>query len=65
MLLPCTAKSGIPCTAKGDTLVLAPHSPTPGDNPAEDCLEAACRMVANHAALTRFALRGPGKPGPR
>jgi glutathione S-transferase len=28
-------------------------------------LEAAARAVANHGPLLRFALRGPGRPGPR
>ncbi len=30
-----------------------------------DRLLAAAKLVGNHAAVTRFALRGPGKPGPR
>jgi glutathione S-transferase len=32
---------------------------------AKDRLEAAARLVANHSAVVRFALRGPGKPGAR
>ena len=28
-------------------------------------LRAAARLVGNHAAVTRFALRGAGRPGPR
>mmetsp|Transcript_1875 Transcript_1875/g.2893 ORF Transcript_1875/g.2893 Transcript_1875/m.2893 type:complete len:538 (-) Transcript_1875:616-2229(-) len=36
-----------------------------GDNPAADTCEAAAKVVKNHKALVRFALRGPGKPGPQ
>jgi hypothetical protein len=43
-------------------LVTDPLTP-PGDNPPVDRLEAAARLVANHKAVTKFALRGPGKPG--
>lgn len=53
-------------------LPLAPLSATsmpepysPGDSPALDTLEAAARLVKNHEAVTKFALRGPGQPGPR
>lgn len=42
---------------------LEPYAP--GDNPAVDRLEAAAKLVGNHAAVTRFALRGAGRPGPR
>ncbi|KAL6754402.1 glutathione S-transferase [Haematococcus lacustris] len=42
-----------------------PEPYSPGENPAADTLEAAAAMVKNHAALVRFALRGPGQPGPR
>lgn len=36
-----------------------------GDNPALDTLEAASKLVRNHQAVVKFALRGPGLPGPR
>jgi len=36
-----------------------------GDSPPVDTLEAAAALVKNHTAIARFALRGPGKPGPR
>ncbi|GAB4823293.1 hypothetical protein N2152v2_010339 [Parachlorella kessleri] len=42
---------------------LEPHAP--GESPEGDRLEAAARLVGNHAAVTRFALRGVGQPGPR
>lgn len=52
-------------------LPLQPFSPSdvepvsqtinPGDVAA--CQEAAYKMIKNHAAITRFALRGPGRPG--
>jgi len=67
---------GAPVAAQIDggawRLPLAPLSATsmpepysPGDNPQRDTAEAAARMVRNHAAIVKFALRGPGKPGPR
>lgn len=42
---------------------LEPHSP--GENSELDRLEAAAKLVGNHAAVTKFALRGVGKAGPR
>lgn len=42
-----------------------PEPYSPGDNPEEDRLEAAAKVIRNRAALTRFALRGPGRPGPK
>ena len=30
-----------------------------------DALRAGCRLVENHEAVVRFALRGPGRPGDR
>lgn len=42
---------------------LEPHSP--GENPAIDRLFAARKLLSNHEAVTRFALRGPGRPGAR
>jgi glutathione S-transferase len=36
-----------------------------GERPEADRLVAAARLVGNHEAVTRFALRGPGRPGPR
>ena len=30
-----------------------------------DALRAAYRLVDNHEAVVKFALRGPGQPGPR
>ncbi|KAJ9533875.1 hypothetical protein QJQ45_026965, partial [Haematococcus lacustris] len=42
-----------------------PEPYSPGENPAADTLEAASAIVKNHTALVRFALRGPGQPGPR
>lgn len=47
------------------TATSLPEPYSPGDSPARDRLEAAAKMVANRSALVRFALRGPGKPGPR
>lgn len=38
---------------------------SPGEDPPADRLRAAAKLVSNHAAVTRFALRGVGKPGPR
>lgn len=60
-------------------LPLAPLSPSASPEPlarreggggapppeARDRLEAAARLVSNHAAVVRFALRGPGRPGAR
>lgn len=53
-------------------LPLAPLSATsmpepyfPGDSPARDTLEAAAKLVGNHASIVRFSLRGPGQRGPR
>jgi len=53
-------------------LPLAPLSATSlpepysrGDHPELDKLEAAAKMIKNHEAVAKFALRGPGKPGPR
>ncbi|KAL4421036.1 hypothetical protein ABPG77_007511 [Micractinium sp. CCAP 211/92] len=44
---------------------LEAHSP--GEQPEVDRLQAAARLVQNHEAVTRFALRGApgGRPGPR
>eukprot|EP00200_Dunaliella_tertiolecta_P018774 CAMPEP_0202399818 /NCGR_PEP_ID=MMETSP1128-20130828/2275_1 /ASSEMBLY_ACC=CAM_ASM_000463 /TAXON_ID=3047 /ORGANISM="Dunaliella tertiolecta, Strain CCMP1320" /LENGTH=483 /DNA_ID=CAMNT_0049003223 /DNA_START=238 /DNA_END=1689 /DNA_ORIENTATION=- len=70
---------GLPVAAQIDgvdgeswRLPLAPLSATslpepfsPGDSPPLDTLEAAASLIKNHAAVTRFALRGVGKPGPR
>lgn len=42
-----------------------PEPYSPGDNPPVDRLEAAAKMIRNHEAVVRFALRGPGQPGPR
>lgn len=42
-----------------------PEAYSPGENPPLDRLQAAARMVANHGPLVGFALRGPGRPGPR
>ncbi|PNW88790.1 hypothetical protein CHLRE_01g044700v5 [Chlamydomonas reinhardtii] len=42
-----------------------PEPYCPGDNPPVDRLEAAAKLVRNHDAVVRFALRGPGQPGPR
>ncbi|GBF92826.1 glutathione S-transferase [Raphidocelis subcapitata] len=53
----------LPLPPLGPTSLPEPYSP--GDNPPLDRLEAAARMVSNHAALVRFALRGPGRPGAR
>mmetsp|Transcript_5968 Transcript_5968/g.15363 ORF Transcript_5968/g.15363 Transcript_5968/m.15363 type:complete len:531 (+) Transcript_5968:148-1740(+) len=36
---------------------------SPGESPAVDTTEAAAKMVANHAAIARFAARAVGKPG--
>ena len=41
---------------------LEPHSP--GDDPELDALRAAARLVQNREAVTKFALRGAGQPGP-
>lgn len=38
---------------------------SPGEDPARDRLRAAAKLVGNHEAVTKFALRGVGKPGPR
>ncbi|MEW5302529.1 MAG: hypothetical protein WDW36_005306 [Sanguina aurantia] len=73
------SEQGVPVAAAIDgtngqhwRLPLAPLSATsqpepysPGEWPASDRLEAAARLVNNHAGITRFACRGPGKPGPR
>ncbi|GLC43420.1 hypothetical protein PLESTB_001555600 [Pleodorina starrii] len=42
-----------------------PEPYSPGENPPVDRLEAAARLVRNHEAVVKFALRGPGRPGPR
>ncbi|KAK9819179.1 hypothetical protein WJX81_001160 [Elliptochloris bilobata] len=42
---------------------LEPHAP--GEDPPVDTLRAAARLVGNHAAVTRFAARGCGRPGRR
>lgn len=36
-----------------------------GEDPPIDMLRAAARLVGNHAAVTRFAARGCGRPGRR
>jgi glutathione S-transferase len=38
---------------------------SPGNDPPRDRLRAASKLVSNHIAVTRFALRGVGKPGAR
>lgn len=38
---------------------------SPGENPPIDRLHAAAKMVNNHRAIAKFALRGLGAPGPR
>lgn len=53
----------LPLPPLGPSSLPEPYGP--GERPAEDRLEAAAKMVQNHTALVRFALRGPGKPGPR
>eukprot|EP00887_Chlorella_sp_A99_P006697 scaffold3.g6697.t1 len=40
-----------------------PHAP--GDDFERVCLRAAARLVENREAVTKFALRGAGQPGPR
>ena len=42
---------------------LEPYAP--GEAPEVDRLLAAAKLVGNHTAVARFALRGPGKKGPR
>eukprot|EP00879_Flechtneria_rotunda_P013937 GHRR01014556.1.p1 GENE.GHRR01014556.1~~GHRR01014556.1.p1 ORF type:complete len:360 (+),score=94.86 GHRR01014556.1:732-1811(+) len=43
----------------------SPEAYSPGENPPLDRLQAAARLVCNHAAVVQFALRGAGKPGPK
>lgn len=39
---------------------------SPADQDFErDALRAGYRLVSNHEAVVKFALRGPGQPGPR
>lgn len=47
------------------TATSLPEPYSPGEDPNRDKLEAAARLVGNHEAVVRFALRGPGKPGPQ
>ncbi|KAG1673093.1 hypothetical protein FOA52_013163 [Chlamydomonas sp. UWO 241] len=42
-----------------------PEPYSPGESPELDRLEAAAKMIKNHVNVTRFALRGAGKPGSR
>ena len=42
-----------------------PEAYSPGEDPPRDRLHAAAKLVENHTAVTRFALRGVGKPGDR
>ena len=37
----------------------------PGEDPSRDRLEAAAKLIGNHAAVTRFAARAVGSPGSR
>lgn len=37
----------------------------PGEDGPRDRLRAALKLTSNHAAVTKFALRGPGQRGPR
>ncbi len=53
----------LPLSPLGPASLPEPHAP--GDDPHRDRLRAAARLVGNHAAVTRFALRGAGRPGPR
>jgi glutathione S-transferase len=42
-----------------------PEAYSPGEDPPRDRLEAAAKLLGNHAAIVRFALRGAGRPGKR
>ena len=42
-----------------------PEAFAPGDDPPRDRLRAAAKLVGNHSAVTKFALRGVGQPGDR
>lgn len=53
----------LPLAPLSSTSMPEPHSAP--ESPALDRLEAASKIVRNRANLTRFALRGPGQPGPK
>lgn len=47
------------------TATSTPEAYSPGEQPQLDRLQAAARLVNNHAAVARFAARGAGQPGSR
>lgn len=47
------------------TATSTPEAYSPGEQPQLDRLQAAARLVSNHDAVGRFALRGAGRPGSR